>query len=188
MATSLQRLKQIAKPDSFDDQKSAAQIANSENNSVDLAEFAEALLSQFKRIIHGNQSGNWFDDPTSVFGGDASLFSLFQSASPEIQVDLQDNNIEIIVVGDKTVFRKIIWNYSFELPIGDKALTGCFVFNHNGTNVDLDNHYSYIPPEITGVTFNASIVGNDIRLTVTTNGVGEHPKLRYRAVTIKLAA
>ncbi len=188
MAKSLQRLKQVAKPDSFDDQKSAAIIAGSEISSADFAEMTEALLSQLKRIIHGNQSGNWFDDPASVFGGDASLFSLFQSASPEIQVDLLDNDVKIIVVGDKTVFRKIVWNYSFELPIGDRALTGCFIFNHDGTSVDLDNSYSYVPPEITGVTFGASIVGNDIQLTVTTNSVGENPKIRYRAVTIKLAA
>jgi hypothetical protein len=184
--SSLQRLEQIKKPTSFDDTKTASEITNSEANSQNYAQFFEAMLSQLKRVVHGNQVGNWFDDPASIFGGDASLLSLYQSAGSDIetQVDLQDNNVENIVVGDITLYRKIIWNYSFELPIGDRAIVGNFVFTHDGTNVDLENDYSYVSPEITGVVFSASIVGNNMQLTVTTSGVGENPKLRYRALTI----
>ncbi|PNX51468.1 MAG: hypothetical protein BV456_03130 [Thermoplasmata archaeon M8B2D] len=65
---SLQRLSQIAKPDSFDDQKTAIEIENSESASENLAQFFEALLSQIKRIIHGNDLGNWYDDPISLIG------------------------------------------------------------------------------------------------------------------------
>jgi hypothetical protein len=68
MVKSLQRLSQIAKPDSFDDQKTASEIANSETVSENLSQFFEALLSQIKRIIHGNDPGNWFDDPISLIG------------------------------------------------------------------------------------------------------------------------
>lgn len=84
MAKSLQRLRQIAKPDSFDDQRDSVDIANSEINSEDLGQFVEAFLSQIKRLIHGNESGNWFDDPASVFGGDASLFSFFGLAYHQV--------------------------------------------------------------------------------------------------------
>lgn len=188
MGRSLQRLDAVAKPDSFNDQRTAPQIAASEVDSTDFGNFLIHVLSQLKRIIHGNESGNWHDDPASTFGGDASLWALFQSATSELQVDLLDNNVEQIVVGDATVHRKVVLNYSFELPIGNRALTGWFVFNHNGTVVDLDNQYSYTEPEIEGVEFEADISGNDIRLIVTTNLVGENPKLRYRISTVKLAA
>jgi len=77
MSPSLQRLKQIAKPDEFDDQKTASEIANIESTSTDFKDFNHALLSQLKRIIHGNGIGNWHDDPASIHGGDASLFALF---------------------------------------------------------------------------------------------------------------
>lgn len=73
---SLQRLKQIAKPDDYDDTLSAGDIANSETNANDFADALNAIFSQLKRFIHGNHAGNWFDDPASVFGRDASLFSL----------------------------------------------------------------------------------------------------------------
>lgn len=74
---SLQRLKQIAKPDAFDDQKSAVEIAAAESSSEDLADFTNAYLSQIKRLIHGDEAGNWYDDPTAIFGANASLFALF---------------------------------------------------------------------------------------------------------------
>lgn len=63
MGINLQRLDQIAKPDAFDDQKTAAAIATSETSSADYSEFQEYLLSQIKRILYGNKTGNWYDDP-----------------------------------------------------------------------------------------------------------------------------
>lgn len=83
MTVSLQRLDQIHKPDTFDDTKSAAAIATAETTSVDMADYHEFLISQMKRVIHGNQAGNWHDDPASVFGGDASLYGLFSQTSCE---------------------------------------------------------------------------------------------------------
>lgn len=77
MVRSLQRLDQIAKPSEFDDQKTATEIANSETNSSDFLDFNSNLLSQIKRIIHGSDSGNWFDDPETVFGGSSTLKSLY---------------------------------------------------------------------------------------------------------------
>lgn len=68
MAKSLQRLKQIAKPDSFDDTKTPTEIVDSETASEHYGEFLEAVLSQIKRIIHGNLPGNWHDDPALLIG------------------------------------------------------------------------------------------------------------------------
>jgi hypothetical protein len=77
VAKQLIRLKESRKSDAFDDQKSAAQIATSESTSENYQQFLDYLLSQIKRIIHGNDPGNWHDDPATVFGGDASLRALF---------------------------------------------------------------------------------------------------------------
>lgn len=79
MGTSLQRLDQVAKPDSFDDQLAAAQVAAIESSATDFGEFIEGILSQLKRIIHGDESGDWHDDPVTVFGSDASLLALLRS-------------------------------------------------------------------------------------------------------------
>lgn len=66
MGTNLQRLDQIAKPDDFDDQKTAAEISTAEVSSTDYAEFQEFVLSQIKRIIHGDHAGNWHDDAGAI--------------------------------------------------------------------------------------------------------------------------
>jgi len=83
MTVSLVRLDQLYKPDSFDDQKSAAAIAGGEASSVDYADFQEFVLSQVKRIIHGDAAGNWHDDIATVFGGDASLKALYNQTALE---------------------------------------------------------------------------------------------------------
>ncbi len=110
---------------------------------------------------------------------------LYEPLHPIVQVDLLDNNVEVIVVGDKTVDRRIELEYSYELPIGGKAITGRFIFNHDGSSVDLDNGYTFLDNSITKtVTFSASIVGDDIRLIVTTSSVGENPTIKYRRYAI----
>jgi hypothetical protein len=81
MTVSLQRLDQLHKPDTFVDTKTAVQIAAAETASVDMADYHEYIISQIKRIIHGDQAGNWHDDPGSVHGGDASLYALFNQTS-----------------------------------------------------------------------------------------------------------
>ena len=184
MGENLQRLDQIAKPDAFDDQKPAASIATSEIDSTDYSDFQEFIISQFKRIIHGNQPGNWHDDPASVHGGDASLWALFQDFHEIVQHDLLDNNSEYIVIGNKTIDKKIDMSYSFELPIADKSLVGLFTFSHDGANVNLRNRYSFVGPEITGIAFSASIVGDEIRLNIVTNGIGENPTIKYRRTSM----
>lgn len=76
MTVSLQRIDQIRKPDNFDDTLSAATISTIESTSVDHADFWTGVLSQLKRFLHGNDSGNWHDSPTSAFAKDASMKAL----------------------------------------------------------------------------------------------------------------
>jgi len=123
-------------------------------------------------------------NPISVHRGDAR----YEPINPEVQQDLLDNNTDYIVVGDKTVVRKVVLDYSFELPIAGRAITGRFTFNHDGSNVDLENAYNFIKPLIDGVAFSGAIVGNEIRLVIVTNSIGENPTIRYRKTSIKVAA
>lgn len=60
------RYKKVWKAGVFDDQKTAPQIAASETTSTTQEDFQEFVLSQIKRIIHGNAVGRWFDDPAAV--------------------------------------------------------------------------------------------------------------------------
>lgn len=171
MGESLQRLDQIAKPDSFDDQLTAAQIASIESSAGDLGEFWEGVLSQLKRIIHGNQAGNWYDDPPSSV----------------ISRDLIDNNTDYIVVGNITTDRKVVLNYSYELPIADKAITGRLTLNHDGSSVNADNDYSFLDQAVVdSVEMSAVIVGTELRWTIVTNGVGENPTVKYRRLSISV--
>lgn len=187
MAPSLQRLDQTAKPDDFDDQKSASAIATSEVDSVDFGTFLEAMLSQIQRIIHGNEGGNWHDDPASVFGGDASLYGLFKGATKETQVDLQDNNVEFVAVGDMALHRKVVVNYSFELPIANDAQVGWFTITHKGGAPGMTHAYDYVDTELDSVEFEVEANGTEIRLKITTDSVGENPKFIYRVSTLKMA-
>lgn len=187
MVKSLQRLDQVAKPDSFGDQKSASEISSSEASSSDYADFQEAILSQIKRIIHGNRLGRWHSDVTNNMGHDISLATLYDiivSDGVIYQVDLQDNRTEYITVGDAATDRKILIDYSYEMPISERAIVGTFLFNHDGTDVEMSNDYTFIPPEPSGVDFSAVLDAGEIKLKVVTNGVGENPTLKYRKKTI----
>jgi len=66
MVRSLQRLKQLAVPDNYEDQKTASEIADIESAAADFEEAFHGILSQLKRIIHGNDAGNWSDDPSKL--------------------------------------------------------------------------------------------------------------------------
>lgn len=76
MGVSLQRLDSLYKPDTFDDTLNAATLAGLEASAVDFADFQEGYLSQLKRIIHGNDAGNWHDDIATAFSRVASLKQL----------------------------------------------------------------------------------------------------------------
>jgi hypothetical protein len=76
MGVSLARLDSLYKPDTFDDTLSAASITGLEGSAVDFADFQEGYLSQIKRILHGDDAGNWHDSVTTEFSRNGSLKSL----------------------------------------------------------------------------------------------------------------
>lgn len=186
MPKQLLRLYETRKSDDFNDQESASSIQNSELLSANSQEFLKYLLSQVKRIIHGNRLGHWHSDPADLADNDLSLLGLYDliETGIVIRVDLLDNHTDYIVIGDTAIDRKIELDYCYEMPIADRAITGTFVFNHNGVTVDLSNDYSFIEPEPSGVEFSADISGTEIRLKIVTKDVGENPTIKYMKKTI----
>jgi hypothetical protein len=77
MVPQLIRQDALRKPDDPDDTLDASGVSGIESSAADQEEFWNGVLSQFKRIIHGDEPGDWHADPTSIFGGDASLRALF---------------------------------------------------------------------------------------------------------------
>ena len=62
MSKSLLRYSVVRKGDTIDDQKTAAEILAAETSSVTQEDLQSFSLSQIKRIIFGNDPGNWNDD------------------------------------------------------------------------------------------------------------------------------
>lgn len=62
VAKDLVRYREVRVADARDDQKSAAQIAAADATSVTQEDYQQLLLSQVKRIIHGDASGTWKSD------------------------------------------------------------------------------------------------------------------------------
>jgi hypothetical protein len=58
----LVRYKEVRRADLRNDQKTAAQILNADAASVTQEQFQEFIISQIKRIIHGDNVGLWKDD------------------------------------------------------------------------------------------------------------------------------
>jgi hypothetical protein len=58
----LVRYKEVRVADRRNDQKTAAQILNADAASITQEQLQEFVLSQIKRIIHGDHAGTWKDD------------------------------------------------------------------------------------------------------------------------------
>lgn len=56
------RYKEVRRADTLDDQKTALQILAAELSSLTQEQLQEFVLSQIKRVIHGNNVGYWRDD------------------------------------------------------------------------------------------------------------------------------
>jgi len=66
---------QVGPSDSYVDDLSSGSTL--QTDAENLRDDLNALRSQVRRIIHGlSLTGKWYDDPASVFGGDASLKAL----------------------------------------------------------------------------------------------------------------
>jgi hypothetical protein len=88
MGTARQRLDQLHKPDSYDDQRTATEVAATEGAAQDFEDQHDGLISQIKRIIHGDDAGNWYDDPVAVFGEVATLKALLARGHTEDKLAL----------------------------------------------------------------------------------------------------
>jgi hypothetical protein len=62
MPNQLLRYGYVRRADALDDQKSAANIVGADGASVTQEDLQEYVLSQIKRVIFGNNVGNWFSD------------------------------------------------------------------------------------------------------------------------------
>jgi len=103
--------------------------------------------------------------------------------APERQKDLLDNSTDYIELGDATVIREATMWWTFEMPIGNKAMTGRHRVLIDSSGIGLDNDYSFIS-EIDGVEFDVDVSGTTARLVIVTNGIGENPKMVYRLETL----
>lgn len=56
------RYKEVRRADTLDDQKTALQILAAEVNALTQEQLQEFILSQIKRIIHGDNAGYWRDN------------------------------------------------------------------------------------------------------------------------------
>jgi len=100
--TTRQRLIQIHPLDDFDDTLDAAAIVDSEN-AESLETVSHALLSQIKRIIHGDDEGNWHDNIATVFASPASLKNLLSIASNHFDADTIVVDEATVVISDGNV-------------------------------------------------------------------------------------
>ena len=66
------RYREVRRADQLDDQKTALQILAAHLASGTQEELQEFVLSQVKRIIHGDAAGNWYDD----FNAGGAILSL----------------------------------------------------------------------------------------------------------------
>ena len=93
------RQDQLHIPDDPDDQLPGSEVSTIEADAADQEEFWNGLLSQLKRIIHGDEAGNWHDNPVTIFGSDASLRSLLISGAADRPFEVDFAN-ELVVQVD----------------------------------------------------------------------------------------
>ena len=168
MAVSLIRLEQVRKTDDPDDTLGAATIAGVEATAVDHLDFLKGVLSQFKRIIHGADTGNWHDDIGTVFTTDTSLKALHARATLEAKYALANRlNVTDITVasaaksaGSISAVSKAELVDSEEFTINDGTRTVHFIFDQTGTYVPGGPGYdaTHVRLNVSGCTDADSVV------------------------------
>lgn len=102
MGETLLRLRRIRVADKLNDQHTAAEILNALVASITEEDLQEFILSQVKRIIHGNNPGTWRDD----FGaaGILSLQEISQTGALQMAANCQATDLigdVVYVTGDQ---------------------------------------------------------------------------------------
>ena len=109
----------------------------------------------------------------------------------ELNVDLNvstisfnDNTNQVITIGDKTTHCSFIVEY--KLTIGSRFEKGTIEIVHDGVTIDQSISKKGPTPYIDTITFITTFVGNDVRLNLNTNGVGDPATFKYD-ITQKIA-
>lgn len=165
----LDQERQVGPSDVYDDMLPSGSVL--ESGSTDIRYDLNALRTQVRKLIDlasGTPGHKWFDEPG--FSGGAVI-------------EMFDNSVEVVVVGDPATDKVVDIEYSYQLPISGRQRSGCISVMHNGTTAEMVEEYDTMLPEITGVSFSVAIVGSEIRLSITNSSVGENPKMVYRRLS-----
>src|SRR5512140_3126484 len=95
MTRQLIRYNAVRRADSLDDQLTAATIAARESSAVTQEDLQEALLSQVKRILVGDDAGSW--DQDFVAGGIRALKQLDQDVDAVDRVIVRPRRVQMQV-------------------------------------------------------------------------------------------
>jgi len=96
--TLVRQIRDIRNSDTYEDTKTPGVAL--ENDAEEIEFDLNAIRSMLKRIIHGADSGNWYDDVVTIFGGDASLKALFAGGGTGFDVNTIVTNEDYTVLVD----------------------------------------------------------------------------------------
>lgn len=156
---------QVRKSDVYDDTQAPG--SSLETASTNLRADLNALRSILRRIIHGVGEGHWYDDPASIFGGDASLKALFFGGGGGLGRD---------------AYKYIAPGQTWEIPDNTQALLDGQVVNDG--HVILDGFLRILarqrPPRIMPIVGEDADVPNNCIQPIKPNGTPFTLRLRRR--------
>ncbi|MCP4674365.1 MAG: hypothetical protein GY854_02370 [Deltaproteobacteria bacterium] len=92
-----------------------------------------------------------------------------------------DNDTDYIVLGRLSDFSVFHLQYQLELIVSGRAHCGEMTVMHDGVSAWIAAHeYDHNGTEISGLTWDADISGDSVRLVLTKAGVGENTRLHYK--------
>jgi len=103
--------------------------------------------------------------------------------STYLQETVNDNTTKIVVIGNKTQDSAYFINYIMDATTITARRAGVIYVGHNGTDAEARDEFTPING-IINVTVSASILGNDVRLSLQATTVGSNVKFRYSVTKI----
>jgi hypothetical protein len=135
------------------------------------------------------EANEWFlrTDTNELYRRDSSNSNwiLISSVGGVLYTEnLHVSSTEYVAVGNKTIDRKIVLNYSYSLPIANRSMVGNLIIHHNGVDVEISNEYSVMTNEFDDVEITGEILLDDILLKIVTPALIENPVLQYKRTVI----